>query len=73
MKTVEDWVKIFSSTIPNQAEIIKGMLLENEIESVILNKQDSSYLSFGDIEMYVHPDDVARANQLIEQTLNEHE
>lgn len=73
MKTVEDWVKIFSSTIPNQAEIIKGMLLENEIESVILNKQDSSYLSFGDIEMYVHPDDVTRANQLIEQTLNEHE
>ena len=73
MKTVEDWVKIFSSTIPNQAEIIKGMLLENEIESVILNKQDSSYLSFGDIEMYVHPNDVTRANQLIEQTLNEHE
>ena len=73
MKTVEDWVKIFSSTIPNQAEIIKGMLLENEIESVILNKQDSSYLSFGDIEMYVHPDDVASANQLIEQLSNEDE
>ena len=73
MKTVEDWVKIFSSTIPNQAEIIKGMLLENEIESVILNKQDSSYLSFGDIEMYVHPDDVTRANQLIEQLSNEDE
>ena len=73
MKTVEDWVKIFSSTIPNQAEIIKGMLLEHEIESVILNKQDSSYLSFGDIEMYVHPDDVASANQLIEQLSNEDE
>jgi len=29
------------------------MLEENNIEVVILNKLDSSYLNFGDIELYV--------------------
>ena len=32
---------------------IKGMLEENSIEVVIMNKLDSSYLNFGDIELYV--------------------
>ena len=32
------------------ASIIKGMLEENGIAVFIMNKQDSSYLNFGDIE-----------------------
>lgn len=36
-----------------KASIVQGMLEENNIPVQILNKLDSSYLSFGDIEVYV--------------------
>jgi len=39
------------------------MLLENDIESFIVNKQDSSYL-IGDIELYVSIDNIMKAKQL---------
>lgn len=61
----KEWVKIYATTFFAQAEIIKGMLHENEIESVIINKQDSSYISFGEVELYVHQDDVIKAKHLV--------
>ncbi|EFK60032.1 DUF2007 domain-containing protein [Sphingobacterium spiritivorum] len=42
------------------------MLLENEVNAVVLNKQDSSYL-FGKIELYVNVNDVDKANALIDE------
>jgi hypothetical protein len=36
-----------------EANIVKGMLEENNIPVQLLNKQDSSYLIFGEIEIYV--------------------
>ena len=36
-----------------KASIVQGMPEENNIPVQILNKLDSSYLSFGDIEVYV--------------------
>lgn len=56
-------IKIYSSAI--EAEIVKQMLVENEIPSVTMNKQDSSYL-FGKIELYVHEDLEEQALKLIE-------
>ena len=46
-------LKILSTENPNQAEITKQMLESNSINVVMLNKQDSSYLMFGCIELYV--------------------
>ena len=46
-------VKLLSTDNPNKAEITKQMLEENNINVVMLNKQDSSYLMFGSIELYV--------------------
>ena len=46
-------IKLFSTENPNKAEIIKQMLEENDINVVLLNKQDSSYNMFGTIELYV--------------------
>jgi hypothetical protein len=57
-------VKIFSTTAHYKAELIKGLLLENGIESVLINKQDSSYL-FGELELYVKSDDAIQANHII--------
>lgn len=36
-----------------EANIIKGLLEENNIAVALLNMQDSSYLVFGEIELYV--------------------
>ena len=58
---MEGWFKLYSTKNYAEANILKGMLEENNIRAVILNKLDSSYLAFGDIELYVpaHLKDVA--------------
>jgi len=49
-----DWFKIFSSTELIQVEIIKNFLLSKNIPAVIMNNQDSSYLMFGTIDLYIN-------------------
>jgi uncharacterized protein involved in tolerance to divalent cations len=61
-----DWVIIYTTNKDYQAEIIKSLLTDNEIECVSLNKQDSAYL-FGEIEIYVSTTDALKAAQLIIQ------
>tara|TARA_B110000444_G_C18339316_1_gene366497 strand:- start:198 stop:386 length:189 start_codon:yes stop_codon:yes gene_type:complete len=58
-------VKLFSTDNPNKAEIIKQMLEENNINVVLLNKQDSSYKMFGFVEIYVEEINVNTAKDLI--------
>lgn len=60
----KDWKLIYSTGIPYKAEIVKDLLEDNNIEAVLLNKQDSLY-HFGDVEIYVRPDEVIRAKYLI--------
>ena len=57
----KNWIKIFSSTNYYQAEIVKQMLIENQIDTVLLNKQDSSHRTFGQIEVYIHQKDFSIA------------
>ena len=61
----KEWVKIFSTSQSYQAELARQVLEENDIQSVIMNKKDSSYLLFGEIELYVNRDEVIKAKQLI--------
>ncbi|MGN6618090.1 MAG: putative signal transducing protein [Ilyomonas sp.] len=66
---MNNWFLLYSTQNLAEASIIKGMLEENEIRVVVLNKQDSSYLSFGEIEVYVpaHLKDIAK--QLLNKAL----
>lgn len=48
----EDWVLIFETNKDFEAELIKGMLKEHDIEVFVMNKQDSLYL-IGNFELYV--------------------
>jgi len=61
----KDWVKIFESNSLQEVEITKGMLAENNIAAVILNKKDSTYGSFGIIELYVRRENVLSSYNLI--------
>jgi hypothetical protein len=51
----KDWVKIYTSQDALKASIIKAVLNDHHIDVVQLNKKDSSYLTFGEIELYIHP------------------
>lgn len=44
---------LYSTTNNAEASIIKGMLEENGITVFMMNKQDSSYVNFGQVEIYV--------------------
>ncbi len=63
----ENWKKVFTASKMYEVQIIKGLLAENDIESVEISKKDSSFL-FGRIELYVHTDNVLRAKQLINKS-----
>lgn len=60
----KDWILIFTTNNLPEAEMIKGFLIENEIDAINLNKQSSAHL-IGEIEVYVRNTDVIRAKQLI--------
>ena len=56
----KNWVTIFSCDSLQRAELVKNLLSHNEINSVIINYQDSLY-KFGDIEVCVNRVDVVKA------------
>jgi hypothetical protein len=58
------WTQIYSSADTFHVEVLKGLLAENGIESVVVNKKDSAYL-FGEAELYVNVEDAFRATQII--------
>ena len=61
-----DLVHIYSLGQPYLAELVRQMLTDHNIQSFIVNKQDSAY-KFGDIELFVHRDNVIRAKKLIQE------
>ena len=66
---MQQWKKIFSTRNYAEASIIQGLLEENEIPVQVLNKQDSSYVNFGDIEIYVPDLLIETAKQIINKTI----
>ncbi len=63
----KDWVKIYYTNQAFRAEIVKGMLEENGINVVLINRLDSSYLSAlpGMAELFVHDSQEAEARRLL--------
>jgi hypothetical protein len=59
-----NWVIVHTVAQEYQAEIIKSILADNNIDCVIVNKKDSAYL-FGEIEIYVDVEDAFIAKQSI--------
>jgi hypothetical protein len=61
----KNWIKIFTSINFYQAEIVKQVLTEHGIDTVLINKQDSSHRNFGHIEVYIHQDNFSRAIEIM--------
>lgn len=62
---LEKWVTLITSIKSYQLNIIEGRLSENGIQSVIINKIDSSYLNFGEAELNIKESDFERAKEIL--------
>lgn len=60
----KEWVRIFSTTDPHYAKIIKSLLTANEIPCIEMDKRDSAY-GFGDVELYTLRESAVIAIHLI--------
>lgn len=60
----DNWEVVFSTNQLYEAEIVKDIMADNDIECVIMNKQDSNY-RFGEIEVCVPTESVFKAKQLV--------
>lgn len=65
---MENWVKVFKSTNAIEAEIVKDMLQENDIEAVVINKIDRS-LNFGEASVWVFLENEQVAKGFIQSNL----
>jgi hypothetical protein len=65
----DNWIMLYSSPLLYKVEMMKMLLEEENIDCVIVNNQDSSYL-FGYVELYVQSTDVMKANTIIKNAEN---
>jgi hypothetical protein len=62
----KEWALFYTSNKMYEIEILKGLLLENNIESFVMNKQDSLYL-IGEVELHVPIDDMLKAKIILSE------
>jgi hypothetical protein len=62
----KEWVKVFEAPDELKIDLARQLLANIEIDSVVINKKDRSY-GIGDIEIYVHRDNVIRAKQQLKE------
>jgi len=62
----KDWKLVYFTGDDYRGTIAKELLEENGINAVVINRKDSSYTSFGDIEVYVSNEDEEQANKILE-------
>jgi hypothetical protein len=61
----KDWVVVFTTQETFEAELVKGRLVDNGINAVVINGRDSEFGTFGDASVYVHVSQVPQANEVI--------
>ncbi|MEZ4936550.1 MAG: hypothetical protein R2799_03055 [Crocinitomicaceae bacterium] len=64
---MEGWTQVYITTSNALANIKKHILEEKGISVIVLNQKDSLYNNFGDIKLYVKPENAIRAIRIIEE------
>ena len=67
----QDWVSVDSFSFTALAEIKKALLISEGIQAIVINAQSSAHL-IGDVDLYVHRDDVIKAKHILDEH-KEHE
>ena len=58
---MSNWKKVFSSSQLAVASMVSGILMEQKIQTNVLNKIDSSFVFLGEVEVYVSAADYENA------------
>ena len=66
----KNWVSVYHTGQNFQAEIAKEILENEEIKCVIINENDSTFPSIGEIEIMVHKDFSEKAIELLKDLIN---
>ena len=61
---MDNWTCVYVTNSVAKAETVKGLLINEDIEAFVMNKQDSSFL-LGEVMLYVQPEDENLAVELI--------
>ncbi len=64
-----NWRLLHTTNDYAEAEILKGLLERNQVPVTLLNRQDSSYVCLGEIELYVPAHLKDLASSLIQGTI----
>jgi len=67
---MSNWQKVFESSTPIRAEIVKGVLEEKGITAVIINKKDPVYKIHGNIEVMVLKEEAQKALNIVENEIS---
>ena len=63
-----EWEVVYKSGTNFRAEIVKGVLNENQIDAIIISKKDSNY-HFGHFEVTVQRDSLLKAIKIIKDEI----
>ncbi len=63
-----NWSKVFSTKFSHQAYIVEEVLKDNEIDAVIIDKQDSAY-KLGFCEVFVRKELVVKALYIVNEKI----
>ncbi len=61
------WIIAYTTNKAYQADIFKKVLSDHDIPGQIINKMDSTYRTFGDIEVYVPDTHILKAKMLAQK------
>jgi hypothetical protein len=64
-----NWTKVFEDQNPIRAEIVKGVLEQNGIPAVVMDKKETAYKIHGTIEVLVPQSEAVQALQLIQHEI----
>ena len=62
---MENWTCVYTTNQVYQAEAVKNFLAEDNIEAVVVDKKESSYHLWGEVQLYVLPENENKAVELI--------
>ena len=64
------WTNVFSTNNEFLASIAKDLLENSGIETVVINHKDSSYVFWGEAELYVRDENETKATEILNQLKN---
>lgn len=66
---MDNWVAVFETDQAYRAEMVKDILCDHNIEAIVLNQKDSSYIMLGSIRVMINQKDIEKATEIL-KTIN---